>query len=176
MYTLACMLHMVLAAASSEARELTMEGTHDACTTGAREDDGSAEGNTHTDGLPFTAVLQMQAKQMLEDMDFAPAGNLGSGPAASAEPPAAVLPAEGGFENQNSQDQLLLLSGQHTQQAAQQPAEQAGLTFDVQPFEAMTSFKYLGITFQASKILAGAAASARTKAAWAALHNSRAQP
>ena len=70
---------------------------------------------------------------------------------------------------------LLLLSGQRTQQAAQQAAEQAGLTFAEQPLEAVTSFKYLGITFHASTCLAGAAAPGRAKAAWAALHNSRAR-
>ena len=39
----------------------------------------------------------------------------------------------------------------------------------------MTSFNYLGIAFHASTCLAGAAAPARTKAAWAALHTSRAR-
>ena len=70
---------------------------------------------------------------------------------------------------------LILLSGQRTQQAAQQAAEQAGLTFAGQQLETVTSFKYLGITFHASTCLSGAAAPARTKAAWAALHNSRAR-
>jgi hypothetical protein len=67
---------------------------------------------------------------------------------------------------------LLLMSGQRTQQAALQAAQQAGLTFGGSPIEAVTSFKYLGITFHASTCLAGAAAPARTKAA---LHNSRAR-
>ena len=70
---------------------------------------------------------------------------------------------------------LLLMSGKHTQPAAQQAAEEAGLTFDGQPLAAVTSFKYLGIVFHASTCQAGAAAPARTKAAWAALHNSRAR-
>ena len=69
----------------------------------------------------------------------------------------------------------MLLSGQRTEQAALQAAEQAGLTFDGQQLQAVASFKYLGITFHASTCLAGAAAPGRTKAAWAALHNSRAQ-
>lgn len=70
---------------------------------------------------------------------------------------------------------LMLLSGQRTQQAAQQAAECAGLTFDGQALEAVASFKYLGIIFHASNCLAGAAAPGRAAAAWRAMHNCRAR-
>ena len=69
---------------------------------------------------------------------------------------------------------LLLLSGQRTQRQAQQAVEQAKLSFGSQPLEAVASCKYLGITFHTT-CLAGAAAPARAKAAWAALHNCRAR-
>jgi hypothetical protein len=70
---------------------------------------------------------------------------------------------------------LMVLSGARTQQAALELAQQAGLSFGGQPLQAVTSFKYLGITFHSSTCLAGSAAPARNKAAWAALHNCRAR-
>jgi len=70
---------------------------------------------------------------------------------------------------------LMVLSGARTQQAALELAQQAGLSFGGQPLQAVTSFKYLGITFHSSTCLAGSAAPARNKAAGAALHNCRAR-
>ena len=66
---------------------------------------------------------------------------------------------------------LILLSGQRTQQAALETAQQAALSFAGQQLEAVSSFKYLGITFHASTCIAGAAAPARAAAARAAMHN-----
>jgi hypothetical protein len=70
---------------------------------------------------------------------------------------------------------LMLLSGCHKEQAALQTAQQAGISFGGQRLEAVSSFKYLGITFHASRCLAGAAAPKRTAAAWLAHHNCNAR-
>ena len=69
----------------------------------------------------------------------------------------------------------MLLSGAGKQHAAQTITEAAGLTFGGRQLEAVTSFKYLGITFHSTTCLAGAAAPARTQLARLAMHNCRAR-
>ena len=70
--------------------------------------------------------------------------------------------------------ELLLLSGERTQQAAVRTAERARLSFGGASLAVVPSFKYLGITFHSSCCLAGAAAPARVAAARAAMHSCRA--
>ncbi|KAL4855790.1 Retrovirus-related Pol polyprotein from type-2 retrotransposable element R2DM [Chlorella vulgaris] len=70
---------------------------------------------------------------------------------------------------------LVLLSGQRTQQAAVDTAQRAALSLAGQPLEAVSSFRYLGITFHASSCIAGAAAPARAVAARAAMHSCNAR-
>ncbi|KAL4856505.1 hypothetical protein ACK3TF_002987 [Chlorella vulgaris] len=67
---------------------------------------------------------------------------------------------------------LVLLSGQRTQQAAVDTAQQAALSLAGQPLEAVSN---LGITFHASTCIAGAAAPARAVAAQAAMHSCNAR-
>ena len=55
------------------------------------------------------------------------------------------------------------------------PAERAQLQFGGQLLEAVSTFKYLGISFSSATCLAGTAAPARARAAGAALHNCRAR-
>ncbi|KAL4859077.1 Retrovirus-related Pol polyprotein from type-2 retrotransposable element R2DM [Chlorella vulgaris] len=62
-----------------------------------------------------------------------------------------------------------------TQQAAVDTAQGAALSLAGQPLEAVSSFKYLGITFHASSCIAGAAAPARAVAARAAMHSCNAR-
>ena len=71
--------------------------------------------------------------------------------------------------------ELLLLSGERTQQAAVRTAERARLSFGGASLAVVPSFKYLCITFHGSFGLAGAAAPARVAAARAAMHSCRAR-
>jgi hypothetical protein len=70
---------------------------------------------------------------------------------------------------------LMILSGQRRQGDAQRAADAARLSFGGQQLEAVTSFKYLGITFHSTQQIAAPAAAARAGAAWAALHRSNAR-
>lgn len=70
---------------------------------------------------------------------------------------------------------LMLLSGARTQQLALEAAQQAGLTFGGVPLEAVHSFKYLGIWFNAATCLAGSAAPARAALAGKAVSSMRAR-
>ena len=64
---------------------------------------------------------------------------------------------------------LMLLAGARSATAAVRAAAAAGLTFAGESLEAVSSFRYLGIVFEAARPLAGSAAPARTAAARAAL-------
>ena len=68
-----------------------------------------------------------------------------------------------------------LLSGAHNEASARDIAAAARLKYAGVLLTVVTCFKYLGINFHSTTCIAGAAAPARTQAAWAALHACRAR-